>query len=302
MKYVNVCICTYKRPSLLFEVLKALTQLNTDDLFKYSIIVIDNDAQRSGLEVVNKVKNLNYAIIEYFVEPEQNIALARNRAIFESTKDFLAFLDDDEIPSKDWLLNLYKTCESQSADGILGPVVSKFHSNPPAWIIKGEFFDNPKYPTGYIMRHWKETRSSNFFIRRDILDRSGIVFDPSYGISGGEDTDFFKRLLEKGARFVWCNEAVVYEIIGQERCLCRWLLKRAFRGGSVFSRIYLGHRINIFKRFVLLLWAIVGICLFGLFLPVTLLLGRQHRAKCLMKLFGHLGKIMGIFGLKVKGY
>ena len=302
MKHINVCVCTYKRPNLLLEVLKALAQLNTDNLFEYSIIVVDNDFGKSAFEVIDKIKDKSRVKIEYFVEPEQNIALARNKAISAANKEFLAFLDDDEIPSKDWLLNLYKTCESQSADGILGLVCPKFRCNPPAWIIKGKFFDRHNYSSGYIMRHWKKMKRGNFLIRHEVLDRTGIFFDSSFGKSGGEDIDFFKRLLERGARFVWCHEATVYEIIGQERCTYRWMLKRSLRDGNVFARVYLGNKVDILKRFVLFLWAIVGICLFTFFLPVTLLMGRQHIIRCLVKLFGHIGKVTGVFGLKIEGY
>ena len=36
---------------------------------------------------------------------KQNIALARNKAIENAKGDFIAFIDDDEFPLDQWLLN-----------------------------------------------------------------------------------------------------------------------------------------------------------------------------------------------------
>ena len=41
--------------------------------------------------------------VAYRVEPQQNIALARNAAITHATGDFIAFFDDDQLPIKQWL-------------------------------------------------------------------------------------------------------------------------------------------------------------------------------------------------------
>jgi len=43
LEHVSVCICTYKRPSLLEKLLYKLENLKTDDHFTYSIVAVDND-------------------------------------------------------------------------------------------------------------------------------------------------------------------------------------------------------------------------------------------------------------------
>lgn len=41
--HISVCICTFKRPSLLLRLLKELAGQETQGLFTYSIVVVDND-------------------------------------------------------------------------------------------------------------------------------------------------------------------------------------------------------------------------------------------------------------------
>jgi len=54
--HVSVCICTFKRPVLLRRLLLELDGQITEGLFSYSIVVVDNDHQKSGKETV-----LNFA-------------------------------------------------------------------------------------------------------------------------------------------------------------------------------------------------------------------------------------------------
>ena len=46
--------------------------------------------------------------LDYHVESTSNIALARNKAVQSASGQYLAFIDDDEVPLNDWLLTLLK--------------------------------------------------------------------------------------------------------------------------------------------------------------------------------------------------
>src|SRR5215831_20404674 len=89
--HISVCICTYKRPELLRRLLLKLEKLETNDLFNYSIVITDNDNTESARETVGSFASRSKIPVEYHVEPEQNIALARNLAVKHATGDFVAF-------------------------------------------------------------------------------------------------------------------------------------------------------------------------------------------------------------------
>ena len=51
-------------------------------------------------------------------------------------------------------------------------------------------------------------------------------FDIKLANTGGEDHDFFSRIQSQGARFLWCDEAVVYGFVPFERQRPQWILER----------------------------------------------------------------------------
>ena len=130
-KHITVCVCTYRRPDLLRNLLEDLRQQDTGGLFTYSILVVDNDHRRSASSVVSEFAALHEVHVEYYVEPEQNIALARNKAIEHASGDFVVFIDDDESPIQRWLLALFEACSKHNAHGVLGPVHPRYAEAPP---------------------------------------------------------------------------------------------------------------------------------------------------------------------------
>src|ERR1700683_526178 len=94
--HISVCICTFKRADLLRRLLDRLANQKTEGLFTYSAVVSDNDSSESAREVVTAFPATNGLQVTYCNEPQQNIALARNRALQHAESDFAAFIDDDE--------------------------------------------------------------------------------------------------------------------------------------------------------------------------------------------------------------
>src|SRR5262245_22044824 len=97
-EHICVCICTYRRPAFLTALLHALVDQETEGRFTYSVVVVDNDRARSEEAVVRDFTASTTLAVHYGVEPRQNIALARNRAIENARGEFVAFIDDDECP------------------------------------------------------------------------------------------------------------------------------------------------------------------------------------------------------------
>src|SRR6266404_2423568 len=108
---VCVCICTFRRPQLLEQLLPAIARQETRDRFTFSIVVVDNDSQRSAEKVVKTFASSTVVRTDYVVEPVQNIALARNRALRMNVSEYVAFFDDDQLPHTSWLYTLFEMCE-----------------------------------------------------------------------------------------------------------------------------------------------------------------------------------------------
>lgn len=287
---IDVCICTYKRPELLNRALSKLKEQKTEDLFEYSIIIVDNDRSESARHVAESHAQDERISVSYHVEPEQNIALARNRAIANATGDFIAFIDDDEFPEQDWLLRLYQIRRQYDVDGVLGPVVPYFDERPPAWTLQGQFFDRQRHATGTILQ-WKSTRTGNVLLNAYILRADKEAFRPELG-SGGEDRDFFRRMIERGHKFVWCDEAIVHEIVPAQRWSKTFMLRRAMLRGQQSL-------VNPSYSKLTIVTSIIAIAVYGLALPFLLLVGRHLFMKYLIKGCDHLGKCLAFAGISV---
>lgn len=286
--HISVCICTFKRTDLLARLLNELGNQETRGLFSYSIVVADNDASRSAETIVSNAAATSPVPIKYCLEPRQNIALARNQVVANADGDYIAFVDDDEWPLADWLLRLFQTIETCNVAAALGPVKPSFEIPPPAWMIRGRFYERPSYPTGYKM-HWSETRTGNVLFRKSILPSDEAPFRLEYD-TGAEDVDFFRRMSNRGCEFVWCDEAIVYESVPASRCNRTYLLRRALLRGSIFAK-HPTHRIRNAMK------SLLAVPCYMLALPFLALLGQDYFFKYTIKICDHGSRLLAVLGL-----
>lgn len=283
--HIAVCICTFKRPHLLPQLIHDVSTQNTGNLFTFSILIVDNDCERSAEAAVLASIPSSPVTVEYRVEPRQNIALARNMAVAETNGGYLAFLDDDELPVAGWLLTLFETCHKYDVDGVLGPVKPHYDDGTPKWVIDGKFYDRPSYPTGLVI-DWKKGRTGNVLLRRKVFEGLEGPFRPEF--RAGEDQDFFRRAIERGSSFIWCHEAMAYESVPATRWKRSVMLRRALLRGATAAR-HPGAR-GIGK-------SLIAVPAYITVLPLTFLLGHHCFMLLLVKLCDHLGKLMALVGV-----
>jgi glycosyltransferase involved in cell wall biosynthesis len=254
------------------------------------VVVADNDSAESARAVVESIVASSQLSVKYCFETQQNIALARNKSIENAAGDYIAFIDDDEFPVRDWLLNLFKARLDFKADGVLGPVKPYFEAEPPEWVVKGKFFERPTHATGFKMS-WSECRTGNVLFSKSILNEGEPPFRSKFD-TAGEDVDFFRRMSEKGCVFVWCDEGTVYEVVPAFRATRTYLLRRALLRGSNFSK----HPTEKFKNG---LTSLVAVPIYGLALPFLALFGQHVFIKYLIKFLDHFSRLMAFIGLKL---
>jgi succinoglycan biosynthesis protein ExoM len=125
-------------------------------------------------------------------------------------------------------------------------------------------------------------------LKGDTLRGTDLPFRPEF--RSGEDVDFFRRAIEDGRVFIWCNEAEVYEAVPPTRWKRMYLLRRALlRGASAALRPSVGVR-DVVK-------SVLAVSIYAVALPFAALLG-QHRFMSLMvRLCDHLGKLLALVGM-----
>lgn len=232
---VSICICTFRRPDGLLRLLRSLARLDPSSP-RHEIIVVDNDAARSGAAAVEQARAEGVAVA-YLVEPRRGIARARNRSVAPARGEFVAFIDDDEEADPLWLVQLCTEVARHGADGGVGPVLPRFHDQTPAWLVAGGFYDRPRPPTGTVLGR-QGARTGNALVRRAQLMALRGPFDEGYALSGGEDTDLFTRLRARGCRIIAVDTAIVHEHLPPNRTTVGWLLRRRFLVGMGAARFY----------------------------------------------------------------
>ena len=264
----------------------------TAEIFSFEVIVVDNDKSRSAESVVKEIADKSNVHISYDCEPDQNIALARNRCLRNSSGTFIAFMDDDEAPDSKWLLNLLSTRDKFGGDGVLGPVRPIYTKGTPEWLRKSRLCERPSHKTGTVL-NWPQTRTGNVLFKRSILDGVEVPFAPDRGRTGGEDIDFFRRMMAKNCKFVWCEEAPVYELIEPQRLRRAFYLNKALRMGGLTGELYRRAGLERWKC----IWRSGYSATFYILVAfIGLLLGQHIFMKGAVKLTYHFSRIGGCFG------
>lgn len=289
--HISVCVPTYRRPLLLCSCLHGLKAQDAKD-FSYSIVVADNDVLQSARDIVEDARRQSSIEIFYCVDAIANISRARNKALKHARGDLIAFIDDDEVPHRRWLAGLYATYVQCAVDGVLGPVAPDYEGTPPRWLVESRLCERISLPTGTPLTKVRDMRTGNLLFARAIVLSDEAPFDLRYGRTGGEDTAFFRQKLEEGRRFVWCEEAVVFETVPRQRQTLRYFVRRAVLLGATAATREKRLGLSTIK-------SIIATFFYSLSLPVLLMLGFHIFARVLVKDCHHVGKLLAHLGAKI---
>jgi len=133
MPNFTVAIPTYNGEHRLPEVLEKLrSQINTEN-FSWEILVVDNNSTDNTKQVVGeyqKTWHQNYPL-KYYQEKQQGAGFARQRAIKETKSDLIGFLDDDNLPSENWVAAAYVFSQEHPKAGAYGSQIHPLYEVEP---------------------------------------------------------------------------------------------------------------------------------------------------------------------------
>jgi succinoglycan biosynthesis protein ExoM len=300
---VAIAACTVDRPDGLHRLLDGIARLTFARVPepKITVVIIDNSASRSAEPIVDSYRALLRWPVIYCHEPRRGLVHARNAqlATAPASADWIAMIDDDEVPVPEWLDALLATALAHRAPLVAGPVVPSFVEPPPRWAVDGRFFEVGPFvdgaPIGFLY-------TGNALVSLREVRAAGWRFEQAFNHSGGEDEHFFSRALKAGLKAVSAADARVFETIPPSRATPRWIARRFFRMGTTLAAIDRLHRPH---PWMLLRRALKGCArlLFGCATMATVVTqGHLALVKGLSDVARGAGAVVGVFGIRYSEY
>ncbi|WP_299885227.1 glycosyltransferase [uncultured Ruegeria sp.] len=296
LEHIAVGVCTYQRTSLM-DTLTTLEHQNLPNGTKLSIIVVDNDASPSARSIVDEFAAASRHQVIYRFAPAGNIAIARNAALEEAELQGLrafAFIDDDELAPPNWLSDLVVRLADADADVVVGPVRAGYGPEAPRWMRALRIHDT----TPELGADGRPIAGHSCNVIMDLGSDAlaGRRFDLDRGVSGGEDTAFFKEAVEHGARIAFAPHAQLEEPVTPSRATMSWLMRRRFRMGQTHGSLLRQHgRGSVRLRALPLAVAKVIYCVF--FALITAPSAARRNANLLRGAL-HCGTIASLIGVQ----
>ena len=241
--------------------------------------------------------------IRHVHEPVPGIVAGRNRALQECAgEDLLVFLDDDELPREGWLRALVTAWREGDCAAVTGPTPPVYAQAPNAWVAASGAFDSWRADDGARV---PSADTGNLLLDLKVVRDLDLWFDPGYGLSGGEDSLFTRRLSLAGGVIRFATGAVVDKRVPPERATRAWVLRRSYRSGSSWARVRIDTASG--PRLPLRLgYAVKGLGRAGRDGARAVLARRRgdtaarafHEVSCR----GGLGMVVGAFGVRVLEY
>jgi cellulose synthase/poly-beta-1,6-N-acetylglucosamine synthase-like glycosyltransferase len=234
---ISVVVCTREHPDLLERQLESLAKLEYPD---YDVIVVDNAPKTTRTwQVCQK-----FQFVRYVMEPRKGLDYARNTGWRVSTKQVIAYTDDDACVDRYWLQGLgqnYADPHVKCVTGTTFPMelesVAQEHFEKYGGMQRG--FQRRVYKPGtwntfYPLGSGRFGAGVNLSLRREWLEQMG-GFDEALDVGsvarGCGDLDIMARTLRDGGWLVYDPAAVVWH---QHRRTMRELRRQMFDYGWGF--------------------------------------------------------------------
>lgn len=223
---LSLVIATYNRAEQLMTTLRSVAE-QKHPTAEWECVVVDNNSSDDTRHRVERFAEEHPSLqLHYVFERAQGLSHARNAGIAASRSEVVAFIDDDERIVEDFVgayVDFFDKHPEAVAAG--GKIVAEYPTGRPKWMSRyaEQPIANPmdfgrevrRFPSGRI------PGGGNMAVRRRLFDEVG-VFNTTLGrtgkrLIGGEESELFERIADKGYRWYYVPRAVMYHIIPAEK-------------------------------------------------------------------------------------
>ncbi|MDE2083001.1 MAG: glycosyltransferase family 2 protein [Burkholderiales bacterium] len=252
---LTVVVCTHDRAELLRRCLDCLDAARRPAEGVQVLVVANHctdgthamlearvalDGQAGGAQAAGAAARLP---LRWLAEPAKGKSHALNRALAEVRTPLLAFVDDDQRVDAGFLVAMCAAARSQPGAALFcGRLLPDWDGTEPPWVHEtGPYriypLPVPTFDLGLAPR-WLTAdvalpSGGNAVVRTDWAARIG-PFSTRLGpvghdLGGSEDSEWFLRALQLGARLYYEPSAVQYHHIDGQRLRLRFLLRLTYK-------------------------------------------------------------------------
>ena len=219
---LTIAVCTRNRAGLLRRCLTALVALrDACGSDAVEILVVDNAPPDDS----TRAAAAEFEGVRYAMEPVPGLNFGRNRALAETTRDWLAFIDDDAVADRHWLDALAEgIAASPGAGGFTGPILPlMLETEAQLRFERAGGFGKGFFMARYCRERWGDpiypaaagrfgTGASMVFATAALRALGGFdeALDTGPPLPGGGDIDMFYRVTHGGWPLVYLPGLLVH--------------------------------------------------------------------------------------------
>lgn len=231
----TIVIVTHARPELLRRTLESLARCTLPDVAVRTIVVENGGASEAATIVCNAARHLNATRI---AEESKIKSVGLNRALAECDDELIVFFDDD-VRFEANVLEAYVAVANRFGPGNYfgGPVKPDYDEAPPGWLRRYLPHSargwSPNPHLGAISTEFRFVGFNWAAFGCDLRASGGFSrsFGPGTPIGVGDESFLQRRMVERGCRGCYVEDAVVWHFVPRERCSPAWTLRRAYGSG-----------------------------------------------------------------------
>jgi glucosyl-dolichyl phosphate glucuronosyltransferase len=236
----TVALCTHNHADRLERTLADLARLNQPKA-PWEFLIIDNGCRDATPDLLARHAWPPGWQVRVVREEKLGLSNARNRAISEAKGEYIIFMDDDETADPDWLCAFERLILSKNPDAFGGRIRVLFEDMRPPWLrdeLLGFLGELNRFETiTPLIEPGTSFFGGNFGVRRSVCTTVG-GFDSMLGRkgsdnTGGEEVDFYRRLLAAGFKVWWTPEAVIHHRIQAAKLERTYFLDLHYRMGRM---------------------------------------------------------------------
>lgn len=240
MTAYTIALCTHNHVHRLERTLADLAQLHPPRA-PWELLVIDNGCRDGTTELLARHVWPGGWKVRVVREEKLGLSNARNCAIGEAQGEYVIFMDDDETVDPDWLRAYERLIMDKQPDAFGGRIHVLFEDMRPPWLKDELLGFLGELNRAEIIVPLTEPRTffhgGNFGIRKTVCDSIGD-FDSTLGRkgidnTGGEEVDFYHRLLAAGMKVWWTPEAIIHHRIQAAKLKRSYFLDLHYRQGRM---------------------------------------------------------------------